>query len=92
VDIALLATVIKGTTQCFAINGNHASYSLCQAGHPIDKALLELLGVQRAEQNPQLIMGWRPICVRQKVAQEIQLFLTPGCDLDPPVRSGKHRT
>ena len=86
-DRRLPATLLIGSAQRLAVDGDDASIQTCQARDPGDEARLELLGVEDGEDVAELVVRWGLILEWPEATQQRQLLLAVLGDLDPTLAS-----
>ena len=79
-----------GSAQGLAVNGDDFHRRLRQRRHPIDKATLERVGIERGENIAQRVMRRRAVGERRKPTQQRQLLFAEPLDIGEAFRPGQH--
>src|SRR5882757_5246963 len=83
-------TVLIGTPQRLAVDGDDAGIEPGQARDPGDEARLELFGVEDRENVAELIVRRGLVLEWPEATQQRQLLLAVSGDLDPAFAAGDH--
>ena len=90
VDRRFSPFLVGGSPYRLAVDGDDLGRSAGQRRHPGDEALLELVGIQRREYVPQMVVGRRAIGEGQKPAQQVQFLCPETGDIGERLRARQH--
>jgi superfamily II RNA helicase len=90
VHCTLAAGPIEGTARRLAVDRDHALNRAREALCPGDKAALEAVRIERAEDEAELIVARRAVGEGQEAAQERELLLAEQGDAHPAIGSAQH--